>query len=153
MFTETASKRRMSIKREADRIIIAFSETPSNRVAENAINQYATPGSALAFAVDIIDRRLGEGAVKDLLKKTFNPTIVGADTGKLEYRDILDEENRRLVEEAQRVRVIRSLVDLFFKEGEREQEAKPPSIDKMVKKSITNIMDKFSGKPQQNEEK
>lgn len=152
LFAETASQRRLNIRRERDRIKISFSESPSDRVVENALNHYATPGSALAFAVDVIDRRLGEGAVLELIRRTFNPTLVGADTSRKEYLDVVELENKRVAEEAQRVRAIRTLVDRFFAEDDKEREARQLSVDNVVKKSISNIIDKISGIVRQNGE-
>ena len=150
---ETASVRRLTIKRRADKIIIEFSETPNDRVAGSFLRQNTKTNSTLAFGMDIIERRLGEGAIADILSKTFNPTLVGADVTSPNCDKILGEENKRLVEEGQRVRAIKALVDRFFKEEEKESKEKElPSIDKIVKKSISDILDKISGKSRQNEE-
>ena len=152
--TETASVRRLKIKRETDRITVEFSESPDNRVVENLLSQYSKTNRSLALLVDIIERRLGEGAVSDVLKKTFNPTLVGADTALPGYMEIIEKENRRIVEETQSTRSITSLVDRFFKENADEGEAKPtPSIDTIVKKSISSLIDKISGRSRQRGEK
>ena len=151
--SETASVRRLTIRRMLDKIIIEFSETPNDRVAKSFLRQNTKTNSTLAFGMDIIERRLGEGAIADILSKTFNPTLVGADVTSPNCDKILEEENQRLVEEGQRVRAIKALVDRFFKEEERENREKElPSIDKIVKKSISDILDKISGKSRQNEE-
>jgi len=151
--SETASVRRLLIKRKRDRIIIEFSETPNDRVAKNFLEQNAKANSTLAFGVNVIEKRLGEGAVANILKKTFNPTLVGADTSLEEYEKILDEEKKRIAEDAEKVAGIKLLVDRFFKDEERTFEVKEPqSIEKIVKKSISDILGKISGKARQIEE-
>ena len=151
--SETASVRRLAIKRREDRITVQFGESPNDRVIENMLSHYSKGNSAISLGVNIIERRLGEGSIVAILKKTFNPTLVGADTARSGYEKIIDEENIRAADEAERVKAIRAVVDRFFKEnGRGEEEKATPSIDKMVKKSISNIIEKISGKNRQNKD-
>ena len=150
IFCETASRRRICIRKRTDFIKVSFSESPSDRVVENAIHHYAVPGSAIAFAVDVVERRLGEGAVREMIRRAFNQTLVGADASKVGYMDIVNNENRQLAEEMQKMWLIRSLVDRFFKDDTRERDTGQQSADNVVKKSISNIIDMISGKPRQN---
>ena len=95
---------------------------------------------------------MGDGFVTEMLRKTFNPRVVGADTSVEGYEKIINEENERLVDEAKKLRVIRGLIDRFRKDEEREENAKAPtSIEEIMKKSISNFMDRISGKCRQNE--
>ena len=150
--SETASVRRISIKKKKDRITVEFGESPNNRVVEGLISHYSELNGTLAFAMDVIERRMGDGFVTEMLRKTFNPRVVGADTSVEGYEKIINEENERLVDEAKKLRVIRGLIDRFRKDEEREENAKAPtSIEEIMKKSISNFMDRISGKCRQNE--
>ena len=149
--SETASVRRLTIKREHDKIIIKLEESPNNRVVENLLSHYSKTNSALAFGVDVIERRLGEGAITGLLEKAFSLTLVGADASRKGYKKIIEKENGRVAEENQKVKVIRAIVDRFFKENTiQQEEKKTPLLDKNVKKSLSDIMDKISRKTSKN---
>ena len=158
---ETASTRMLSIKRpDIDRITLELSETPNNRLAENLLARYSEMNPALAIGVDLIERRLGEGIVADLIKRTFNPTLVGANRGSDGYAEILDEENRRLADAHRRVRLIRMLTERFFRESENrasQRNKKAPELsgetsgkDKKAipkkKNPISEIVEKISEK-------
>ena len=132
---ETASVRRLIIRREGDKITIELSETPNDRVAKSFLRQNSRENSTLALGVDIIERRLGEGAVADILRKIFNPTLVGVDVKAEDCDVILNEENERLAMEWERIKGIKGLIDRFFRVEDDEQ-----SVDKIVRKSISDII-------------
>jgi hypothetical protein len=142
--SETASVRRLIIIPRKDRIEIEFLETPNDRVAKSFLEQNLKNNSTLAFGVEVVERKLGEGAIADILGKTFNPSIIGVDVSAKDFEAILREENESLSEETEKVRAIKGVIDRFFRE-----EKEPQSIEKIVKKSISDIFDKISGKSRQ----
>ena len=150
---ETASVRRLVIQKKSDRIVLTLSELPNNRMVENLLEHYAKTNKSLAFGIDLIERRLGEGAVNDMIKNSFNPTVMGVDVSLEDYEKIIDEENKRIAEQMQKGRAIQSLVDRFFSENKEEKESKNPAgFDQIVRKSVSNFLYKISGKHQKNEQ-
>ena len=151
--SETASVRRLVIQKKSDRIVLTLSELPNNRMVENLLEHYAKTNKSLAFGIDLIERRLGEGAVNDMIKNSFNPTVMGVDVSLEDYEKIIDEENKRIAEQMQKGRAIQSLVDRFFSENKEEKESKNPAgFDQIVRKSVSNFLYKISGKHQKNEQ-
>ena len=149
VFPETASVRRIRIIRtERDRITVEFSETPNNRLVENLMERFSETSTAISFAVDLIERRLGEGIVKKRLKKAFAPRLIGADTAFCGYEKIVEEETRRTLDESNTVRLIRAVVDRFFAENGQSGSHSETKGEGLIntKKSITKIIDKISGK-------
>ena len=117
VFSETASVRHIRLKRvDKGRLIIELSESPNQRIAENYLEMYSESSGIVAFVKDMLERRLGEGELANIIKRVFNPTLVGADISIPECESIIKEENNKVKEESGTVKIIRALVDRFFKE-------------------------------------
>ena len=94
-----------------------MSETPNERLAIGFLKEYSRTNGVISFAVEAIERRFGKGTVEKTIARTFNPTLVLADTRYREHERIIDEENKRVRSEQERVKFIRAFVDRFFKEN------------------------------------
>ncbi len=116
---ETASVRRMVIRRRDNAtIIIEMSETPSDGMAIDYLNEYSKSNSALSIALDLIERRMGKGTVEKTIKNTFNPVLIGVDKAAKGYEAILEMENKRLSSGKSTARLVRAVVDRFIREQE-----------------------------------
>lgn len=130
IFPELPNTRKITVTRiDGDRVSITLSETPNNRIVENLMSRLSEMNPTVAFGIDIIERRFGEGIVATTLRKTFSPTLIGADTARDGYRDIVAEETRRAGEESRTVRLIRSVVDRFFKEDDTKRNTEKPTAE------------------------
>lgn len=146
-FSETASVRRLVIRKKDVGITVKLGESPDERVVEGIIDHYSKDSRLLSMGLDIIERRFGEGSVSTLLKGMFEPTLIGADVSLPGCDEIIEKENRRREEEQKRLSGIRGLVDRFFSEEElAEREDRMPSPEKTVKKIIADWLDKMSEK-------
>jgi hypothetical protein len=123
IFPELPNTRMLKIiRQDEDRISINLSEIPNNRIVENLMSRLSEINPAVAFGIDLVERRFGEGIVATTLRKTFSPTLIGADKGHDGYRDIVLEETRRATEESRTVRLIRSVVERFFKDDDSKND-------------------------------
>ena len=117
LFPETASVRRIKLKRFDDgRLIIELSESPNNRIAENYLEMYSESSGIVTFVTDMLERRLGEGELSRIIGRVFNPTLVGADMSHPGCEQILNDEIKSKAVEPGTVKIIRVLVNRFFKE-------------------------------------
>lgn len=118
VFPETASTRRLIIRGQGrGRKLLKMSETPNERIALGFLKEYSRTNGVLSFTVEAIERRFGRGAAEKTISRTFNPTLILADTRYRGYEGIIDKENARAREEQERVKFIRTFVDRFFKEN------------------------------------
>lgn len=118
VFPETASTRRLIIRGQGrGRKSLKMSETPNERLAIGFLKEYSRTNGVISFAVEAIERRFGKGTVEKTIARTFNPTLILADTRYREHERIIDEENKRVRSEQERVKFIRAFVDRFFKEN------------------------------------
>jgi len=120
IFPELPNTRFIRIRPEGDdRIRVIFSEIPNDRMVTMLMESYIAANPAAGFAIDILERRFGEGFIEKKLHSTFTPELIGADTSREGYGQIIDAETRRANEESGFVKLLRAVVDRFFKEDEK----------------------------------
>ncbi len=118
IFPETANTRMIVIKKKDEGIIRLFlSEKPNHRLAENVLHRYRETSGAISFAADLLERRIGERELESLINRVFNPMLIGVSTSLLDHASILKKENERFNTESGTIKIIRALVDRFFKEN------------------------------------
>ena len=100
------------------------------------------------MSIDLLERRFGEGIIAGTLKKAFCPTLVGADTSSPECEKIVAEENLRAASESRAVKLIRAVVDRFFKENAESADnaEKKPEKPPQKKNIVTEIIERIYGK-------
>lgn len=86
---------------EDGRMVMRMTEVPNEKIAEPVVEGLYTTNPKLAFAVKMLERRLGDRFVMRKLESLFSPTLIGADTSSKRYKDIIADEKAR-VEEADR---------------------------------------------------
>lgn len=83
------------------RLIFRMTEVPDSRLAEPLVEAIYTTNPKLAFAVKMLERRLGDKFVIRKLESLFSPTLIGANPKLKDYGDIIADEKAR-AEEAKR---------------------------------------------------
>jgi hypothetical protein len=83
------------------RLIFRMTEVPNAKLAEPLVESIYTTNPKLAFAVKMLERRLGDKFINRKLESLFSPILVGADTHSKKYHDIVADEKAR-AEEANR---------------------------------------------------
>ena len=147
VFPELPNTRRLRIIRlDGERISIDFEEIPNHRIVENLILRISEMNAPLSIATDIIERKFGHGVVVNTVKRTFAPTLRGADMSAPNYLDTVKAETRRAEEETRVVRLIRGVVDRFFKDSPEEEEEKAPEKKAKKKNIISGIVERISNK-------
>ena len=117
IFSETASVRRIKMRREENKIILELSECPSERLIEYLLTDFSAQSPVFSVAMDMLKRRFGERAVEDMIRRSFNPTIVGVDVSSAGVDEALSGLCQ--VSESRGIRLARSLMGRIFGEGEK----------------------------------
>ncbi len=148
VFPELPNTRMLRITRpDSDRIVMEFFEIPNNRIAENLISKISEMNSVASMSIDLLERRFGEGIILKTIKRAFCPMLIGADTSSRECEKIVAEENLRAASESRAVKLIRAVVDRFFKDADDEREAAPaPEKVQQKKNIVSGIIGRISGK-------
>lgn len=147
VFPELPNTRMLRITHPGDRLLLEFFEMPNNKIAENLLSRISEANSVASISIDILERRFGEGIVAGTLKKAFCPVLIGADMESAECEKIISEENRRAKSESRAVKLIRAVVDRFFKDNEEAPDDAQKAGKSIQKKNlISGIVDRISGK-------
>ncbi len=83
------------------RMLMKMNEIPNEKIAEPLIEGIYATNPKFAFAVKMLERRLGDRFINRKLEGIFAPVLIGADTHSKKYTDILADEKAR-AEEAKR---------------------------------------------------
>lgn len=111
IFPEMPNSRKMRFTFGEDgRIILRMTEIPSEKIAEPLVESIYTTNPKLAFAVNLLERRLGDKFINRKLESLFSPTIVGADTQSDRYYDIIADEKTRAEEANRSTKAISALI-------------------------------------------
>ncbi len=123
LFSEMPNTRYLKITRASEGVLrLEFSEMPNNKIIDNLIERATDENGALGFAFDLISGRLGEGVIEKKLERTFSPTLLAANVDYEGYESVIAQENSKAAYESFGVRLLRSVVDRFFKEDKTEPE-------------------------------
>ncbi len=145
VFPELPNTRMLRITRPADdRILIEFFELPNNRIVENLLSKISEKNTVASMSMELLERRFGEGIISRTMKRAFCPTLIGADSACEKCEKIVEEENLRAASESRAVKLIRAVVDRFFKDSDDE----PDEAEKVPQKKniVSGIIDRIAGK-------
>ena len=141
-FPEMPNTRMMEISRiDEGRISVSLTEVPNHRIIESLVTN-GSSGAVVGFITDLLERRFGEGFIEKKLEGSFAPRLIGADESREGYLDIVEEQERARREESRVIRMIRGIVDRFFKEGPDGQVAEKAS-DGKGKSRLSSILGIF----------
>ena len=154
IFPELPNTRRIRLVRMGDgKIRIEFFEIPNDRIAENIILRISEINTPLSIAADLIERKFGQGIIVGTIRRTFAPILFGADMSVPGYLETVKAETKRVEEESRVVRLIRGVVDRFFKETPEDDKESPKNKNtekKQKKKTILGgVIEKINKKKQQ----
>jgi hypothetical protein len=122
LLPETASVRRIRITRGVGETVkIELLETPNNRLVETMLESYSEVYPRLGMGIDILDKRIGKGAIREGLRRAFSPTLLGVDVLYEGYGEILDEENKKTADAIRRSKPIKNIIDKLFGDKEKEE--------------------------------
>ena len=122
LLPETASVRRIRITRGVGETIkIELLEIPNNRLVETMLESYSEVYPRLGMGIDILDKRIGKGAIREGLRRAFSPTLLGVDVLYEGYREILDDENKKTADAYRRSKPIKNIIDQLFSDREKEE--------------------------------
>ncbi len=96
LFPEMPNSRKISFSfRNDGRLVIRMTESPNEKIAEPIVESIYTTNPKLAFAVRLLEARLGDKFVTQKLVSIFSPTLNGVDTNSDKYFDIVADERMR----------------------------------------------------------
>lgn len=111
LFPEMPNSRKMKFTlSDNGKLVLRMTEIPNAKIAEPLVESIYTTNPKLAFAVNLLERRLGDKFINRKLESIFSPTLVGANTGSEQYYDIVADEKARAEEVSRSTKAISALI-------------------------------------------
>lgn len=95
---------------EDGRLIVRMTEMPNENIAAPLVESIYTTNPKLAFAVKLLELRLGDRFINRRLEQLFSPTLVGANTHSKKYADIIEDEKARAAEANRTAAAVNALI-------------------------------------------
>ncbi len=148
IFPELPNTRMLKITRDGDdRIKLELFETPNNKIVENLLARVASLSSVASVSMEIIERRFGDGVIASTLRRAFCPMLIGASVDSPDCDKIVAEETLRRQNESRAVKLIRAVIDRFFKDSpEVEDGQNDANKSPQKKKLLGGIVERLTGK-------
>lgn len=133
MLSEMPNSRMITVRRkDKDRITVTFSELPNSTIVDNILEKLPQDSPIISFLIELLEKRFGEDFIQRKSFETFNPTLVGVDNASPDFEAVMEQERSIAAAESRTVKLLRSVVDRFFKEACEEVEDDTP-VEKEVK--------------------
>ena len=111
LFPEMPNSRKMKFTiSDSGRLVMRMTEIPNSKIAEPFVESIYTTNPKLAFAVGLLERRLGDSFINKKLDSLFSPTLIGANTHSDKYYDIVADEKARAEEVSRSTKAISALI-------------------------------------------
>lgn len=111
IFPEMPNSRKIKFSFGEDgRLLMRMTEVPNDKIAEPLVEGIYTTNPKLAFAVKMLERRLGDRFLNRKLESIFSPMLIGADTHSKKYLDIVADEKARAEEASRATGAISALI-------------------------------------------
>ena len=95
---------------DSGKLVLRMTEIPNAKIAEPLVEAIYTTNPKLAFAVSLLERRLGDSFINRKLESLFSPTLVGANVDSEQYYDIVANEKARAEEVLRSTKAISALI-------------------------------------------
>ena len=95
---------------EDGRLFMRMTETPNEKIAAPLVEGIYTTNPKLAFAVKLLELRLGDRFLNRKLEQLFSPTLIGANTHSKKYADIIEDEKARAEEASRTTAAISAMI-------------------------------------------
>ncbi len=106
---------------DSDRVRMNLYETPSEQIAAPVLASFSTANPKLAFAVQMLERRYGQGFIENRLKAIFSPEIMLIRRGCPGEQELLARETEQMRIDNAVVQSLASLVLRFMRDPITEQ--------------------------------
>lgn len=118
IFPETANTRMIILtENEQGGLLVQLRERPNHLLADNVLRRYRETNGTISFAVDMLERRMGEGELSRLIERVFNPAFIGIDMNNPDADRLLREVDSASDTESGGIRILRAVIERLFGEG------------------------------------
>ena len=119
VFPEMPNSRRIKLNFNGKgRLVMRLSEIPDQKLAEPLVESLYVSNPTFAFAISLLEKRIGDKFILRKLESMFAPSLIGANTDSNEYAEIIESESLKLDEEQQSTKGISSAIMKLTKDND-----------------------------------
>ena len=123
LFPELPNTRMLKFSVPAEgQLLMRMGEIPNEKITDDFFENMSELNPRLAFAFDLIERRIGRNYVRKKLHETFAPELIGAKVGAPNYVQIMDREREALKANEKNIKLINTIIDKFLRDEDDEIE-------------------------------
>jgi len=115
IFPELPNTRTLIFTPEDERVYLKMLETPNQKLATPFLEAMTSGSKKLNFALDFIEKRLGEDFLADKIAEVFEPSLVGIDERFHGFDAAFNEEKLRAEERLRPGKMLYELISRFIK--------------------------------------
>jgi hypothetical protein len=121
VFPELPNTRTLILTPTKDsKMILKMLETPNQRLAMPFLEAMTGGNKKIAFALDFIEKRLGEDFLADKIAELFEPSLIGVDEASPDFSELLLEERLAAEERLRPGKMLANLISHFIKDDDEE---------------------------------
>lgn len=152
IFPELPNTRFIKISHAPDGITLKLTEYPNEKIAESFFDSISND-SKTAFAISLIEKKMGDGFFKSKIAAAFNPTLNGISTATHNWESVITKDNLKLAEEREKSsRFITSLISKFLTDKkDSEKSSAEGGLKGFFAKALSLLFDKLQPSPKENE--
>ena len=150
IFPELPNTRLMKITATEEGIALKLTEYPNEKIAEAFLDSMLKD-TKTAFALNLVEKKMGEGFFKSKIYNTFNPTLNAIDTKAYGWESVIINDNLKLAEERKKSSsFISGLISRFLSDKDEEKEkGNEGGIKGFFAKALSLLFEKLQPEPKE----
>lgn len=154
IFPELPNVRIIKITHTDEGILVRMSEMPNEKIAEKYFDTLTSGGKG-GFILGLIEKKMGEGFIKEKISSIFNPELPMISTLAPGFEERLRVDNERIAEKNEKAAgLLKSLASKFLsdtKDDTEKSERKSSPIGSFFKSALSLLLKVARAKPEDTE--
>lgn len=147
IFPELPNVRILKITHTDEGILVRMNETPNEKIAEKFFESMSATGKS-GFITGIIEKKMGDGFIKDKMKALFNPALPAINTENPSFRETLDADNAAKAEANEKsAKLIKTLISGFLGDEKKSDGGEGGGIGSFFKNALSLLLRVAKVKP------
>ena len=147
IFPELPNTRILKITHTDEGILVRMSENPNEKIVEKFLESI-NPSGKSGFITGLIEKKMGEGFIKDKMKALFNPALFAINTDNPGFREILEKDNAAIAEANEKsAKLIKTLISSFISNEKKSDNSDGGGIGNFFKNALSILLRVAKAKP------
>ncbi len=151
IFPELPNVRTLKITHTDEGILVRMSEMPNEKIAESFFESI-TAGGKSNFVINLIEKKMGEGFIKNKISSLFNPNLAAIRTTVPNFEEIITLDNKKITEDNEKAaKIFKMLTSKFLSEEKSSSDKndhQPSKVGSFFKSALSLLLKFAKAKPE-----